>query len=71
MHPLCLLPAYASQWWGLWQEGAGRGWLAAEILAAHLGKNYIFNSMVPLSVHARCIHHCQEQMRRQFTWSLL
>lgn len=44
---------------------------AAEVLAAHLGKNAGFESVLPLSVHARCICHCQGQARRQFTQSLL
>lgn len=44
---------------------------AAEVLAAHLGKNVGFESVLPLSVHTRCIRHCQEQARRQFTQSVL
>lgn len=44
---------------------------AAEVLGAHLGKNAGFESVLPLSVHTRCVRHCQEQARRQFAQSLL
>lgn len=43
-------------------EFVGRGGrerlAAAEVLAAHLGKNSVFESVLPLSVHTRCVCHC-------------
>lgn len=52
------LQAYASQPWSFVGRGGRERLAAAEVLAAHLGKNGGFESVLPLSVHTRCLCHC-------------